>query len=78
MVKPITIEIQRFEDFRGWLSVPVDKSIDFRVVQINLEDDTLMQWCVDNDFCGEPAQLFLFHLNGRSQDSANIGLLIHF
>lgn len=35
MVKPIIIETQRFEDFRGWLSVPVDKSIDFRVVQIN-------------------------------------------
>ena len=25
MVKPITIEIQCFEDFRGWLSVPLDK-----------------------------------------------------
>lgn len=35
MVKPVIIETQRFEDFRGWLSVPVDKSIDFRVVQIN-------------------------------------------
>ena len=34
MVKPVIIETQRFEDFRGWLSVPVDKSIDFRVVQI--------------------------------------------
>ena len=33
--KPEIIETQRFEDFRGWLSVPVDKSIDFRVVQIN-------------------------------------------
>lgn len=128
--KPETIETQRFEDFRGWLSVPVDKSIDFRVVQIDqgfsrkagtlrglhfqegehaqaklvsclygsifnvavdlrpgdtfgyaygeilsfenqkqmliprgfahgyltLEDDTLMQWCVDNDFCGEAAR----------------------
>lgn len=125
MVKPIIIETQRFEDFRGWLSVPVDKSVDFHVVQINqgfskkagtlrglhfqegkhaqaklvsclygsifnvavdirpgdtfgyaygeilsfenqkqmliprgfahgyltLEDDALMQWCVDNDFC---------------------------
>ena len=20
---------------------------------MTLEDDTLMQWCVDNDFCGE-------------------------
>ena len=130
MVKPIIIETQRFEDFRGWLSVPVDKSIDFRVVQINqgfskkagtlrglhfqeekhaqaklvsclhgsifnvavdlrpgdtfgyaygkilsfenqkqmliprgfthgyltLEDDTLMQWCVDNNFCAEAAR----------------------
>ena len=128
--KPEIIETQRFEDFRGWLSVPVDKSIDFRVVQINqgyskkaftlrglhfqegehaqaklvsclrgsifnvavdlrpgetfghaystvlsfenrkqmliprgfahgyltLEDDTLMQWCVDDDFCGEAAK----------------------
>ena len=125
MVKPEIIEIQGFEDFRGWLSVPVDRSINFQVVQINqgfskkagtlrglhfqegdhaqaklvsclhgsifnvavdlrpgdtfgyayseilsfenqkqmliprgfahgyltLEDDTLMQWCVDNDFC---------------------------
>ena len=122
---PTIIETQRFEDFRGWLSVPVDKSINFHVVQINqgfskktgtlrglhfqegehaqaklvsclrgaifnvavdirhgdtfgyaygeilsfenqkqmliprgfahgyltLEDNTLMQWCVDNDFC---------------------------
>lgn len=128
--KPEIIETQRFEDFRGWLSVPVDKSIDFHVVQINqgfskkagtlrglhfqegehaqaklvsclhgsifnvavdlrpgdtfgyayseilsfenqkqmliprgfaqgyltLEDDTLMQWCVDNDFCNEAAR----------------------
>ena len=128
--KPEIIEIQRFEDFRGWLSVPVDRSINFRVVQINqgfskkagtlrglhfqegehaqaklvsclhgsifnvavdlragdtfgyaysailsfenqkqmliprgfahgyltLEDDTLMQWCVDNDFFGEAAR----------------------
>lgn len=124
------IETQRFEDFRGWLSVPVDRSINFHVVQINqgyskkaftlrglhfqerehaqaklvsclhgsilnvavdlrpgetfghaysavlsfenrkqmyiprgfahgyltLEDNTLMQWCVDNDFCGEAAK----------------------
>lgn len=134
MVKPVIIETQRFEDFRGWLSVPVDKSIDFRVVQINqgfsrkagtlrglhfqegehaqaklvsclhgsifnvavdlrpgdtfgyayseilsfenqkqmliprgfahgyltLEDDTLMQWCVDNDFCGDAAKAVHF------------------
>ena len=132
--KPEIIETQRFEDFRGWLSVPVDKSIDFHVVQINqgfskkaatlrglhfqesphaqaklvsclhgslfnvavdlrpgdtfgyaygeilsfenqkqmliprgfahgyltLEDDTLMQWCVDNDFCGEAAKAVRF------------------
>ena len=124
------IKTQRFEDFRGWLSVPVDRSINFHVVQINqgyskkaftlrglhfqerehaqaklvsclhgsilnvavdlrpgetfghaysavlsfenrkqmyiprgfahgyltLEDNTLMQWCVDNDFCGEAAK----------------------
>ena len=128
--KPEIIETQRFEDFRGWLSVPVDRSINFHVIQINqgyskkaftlrglhyqegehaqaklvscllgsifnvavdlrpgdtfgraysavlsfenrkqmyiprgfahgyltLEDDTLMQWCVDNDFCGEVAR----------------------
>ena len=35
MVKPIIIETQRFEDFRGWLSVPVDRSLNFHVVQIN-------------------------------------------
>ena len=23
---------------------------------LTLEDDTLMQWCVDNDFCGEAAK----------------------
>lgn len=130
MVKPIIIETQRFEDFRGWLSVPVDNSIDFHVIQINqgfskkagtlrglhfqegehlqsklvsclhgsifnvavdirlgdtfgyaygemlsfenqkqmliprgfahgyltLEDDTLMQWCVDNNFSGTAAK----------------------
>lgn len=33
--KPEIIETQRFEDFRGWLSVPVDRSINFHVVQIN-------------------------------------------
>ena len=131
MVKPEIIEIQGFEDFRGWLSVPVDRSINFQVVQINqgfskkagtlrglhfqegdhaqaklvsclhgsifnvavdlrlgdtfgyaygellsfgnqkqmliphgfshgyltLEDDTLMQWCVDNDFYGTAAKV---------------------
>ena len=125
--KPIIIETQRFEDFRGWLSVSAEG---FHVVQINqgfskkagtlrglhfqegehaqakmvsclhgsifnvavdlrpgetfghaystvlsfenrkqmliprgfahgyltLEDDTLMQWCVDDDFCGEAAK----------------------
>ena len=130
MVKPIIIEIQQFEDFRGRLSVLVDSKVNFHVVQINqgysrkkftlrglhfqegehaqaklvsclhgsifnvavdlrpgetyghaysavlsfenrkqmliprgfahgyltLEDDTLMQWCVDNDFCGEAAK----------------------
>ena len=35
MVKPIIIETQRFEDFRGWLSVSVDRSLNFHVVQIN-------------------------------------------
>ena len=130
MVKPVIIETQRFEDFRGWLSVLVDSKVNFHVVQINqgfskkaftlrwlhflevelaqaklvsclhgsifnvavdirpgdtfgyaygeilsfenqkqmliprgfahgyltLEDDTLMQWCVDNDFCSEAAR----------------------
>lgn len=130
MDKPIIIETKKYEDFRGWLSVPLDKEINFHVVQINqgysrkkftlrglhyqegehaqaklvsclhgsifnvavdlrpgetyghaygvilsfenqkqmyiprgfahgyltLEDDTLMQWCVDNDFCAEAAR----------------------
>lgn len=130
MEKPKIITTKCFEDFRGWLSVPLDKEIDFHVVQINqgyskkkftlrglhyqegeysqaklisclhgaifnvavdlrpgktyghaysevlsfenkkqmyiprgfahgyltLEDDTLMQWCVDNDFCAEAAR----------------------
>lgn len=130
MDKPIIIETKKYEDFRGWLSVPLDKEIDFHVVQINqgysrkkftlrglhyqegkhsqaklvsclygsifnvavdlrpgetyghacgavlsfenqkqmyiprgfahgyltLEDDTLMQWCVDNDFCAKAAK----------------------
>ena len=33
--KPITIQTQHYEDFRGWLSVPVDRSLDFDVIQIN-------------------------------------------
>ena len=127
MVKPIIIETQCFEDFRGWLSVSAEG---FHVVQINqgyskkaftlrglhyqegeyaqaklvsclhgsifnvavdirpgdtfgyaygeilsfenqkqmliprgfahgyltLEDNTLMQWCVDNNFCAEAAR----------------------
>ena len=128
MVKPIIIETQRFEDFRGWLSVSAEG---FHVAQINqgfskragtlrglhfqegdhaqaklvsclhgsifnvavdlrlgdtfgyaygellsfenqkqmliprgfshgyltLEEDTLMQWCVDNDFYGTAAKV---------------------
>ena len=128
--KPIILTIPAFEDFRGYLAVPYDQSINFSVRQINqgfskkagtlrglhfqdgeyaqaklvsclhgsifnvavdlrkgetfghaysavlsfenrkqmyiprgfahgyltLEDDTLMQWCVDNDFCGEAAK----------------------
>ena len=128
--KPEILTVPAFEDFRGYLSVPYDQSIDFTVRQINqgyskkaftlrglhfqegehaqaklvsclhgsifnvavdlrpgetfghaysavlsfgnrkqmliprgfahgyltLEDDTLMQWCVDNDFCGEAAR----------------------
>ena len=26
------------------------------ITYLTLEDDTLMQWCVDNDFCGEAAK----------------------
>lgn len=128
--KPIILEVPAFEDFRGYLAVPYDKSVDFKICQINqgyskkaftlrglhfqegehaqaklvsclhgsifnvavdhrpgetfghaysavlsfenrkqmyiprgfahgyltLEDDTLMQWCVDNDFCAEAAR----------------------
>ncbi len=127
---PIILTVPTFEDFRGYLAVPYDKSINFNVRQINqgyskkeftlrglhfqegehaqaklvsclrgsifnvavdlhpgetfghaysavlsfenrkqmliprgfahgyltLEDDTLMQWCVDNDFCAEAAR----------------------
>lgn len=127
---PKIFTIPAFEDFRGYLSVPYDQSVDFTIRQINqgyskkaftlrglhfqeepraqaklvsclrgaifnvaldlrsgenfghaysevlsfenrkqmyiprgfahgyltLEDDTLMQWCVDNDFCGEAAK----------------------
>ena len=128
--KPIILTVPVFEDFRGYLAVPYDQSINFNVRQINqgyskkaftlhglhfqegehaqaklvsclqgsifnvavdlqpgdtfgyaygeilsfenqkqmliprgfahgyltLEDNTLMQWCVDNDFCGEAAK----------------------
>lgn len=130
LTKPEILTIPAFEDFRGYLAVPYDQSINFSVRQINqgysrkaftlrglhfqegehaqaklvsclhgsifnvavdlrkgetfghaysavlsfenrkqmlipggfahgyltLEDDTLMQWCVDNDFCGEAAK----------------------
>lgn len=128
--KPIILTVPVFEDFRGYLAVPYDQSINFTVRQINqgyskkaftlrgmhfqegehaqaklvsclhgsifnvavdlrpgetyghaysavlsfenrkqmliprgfahgyltLEDDTLMQWCVDNDFCAAAAK----------------------
>lgn len=128
--RPIILTVSAFEDFRGYLAVPYDQSINFNVRQINqgysrkaftlrglhyqegehaqaklvsclrgsifnvavdlrpgetyghaygeilsfenrkqmliprgfahgyltLEDDTLMQWCVDNDFCAEAAR----------------------
>ena len=128
--KPIILKVPAFEDFRGYLAVPHDKSVDFKICQINqgyskkaftlrglhfqegehaqaklvsclhgsifngavdlrpgdtfgyaygeilsfenqkqmliprgvahgyltLKDDTLMQWCVDNDFCNEAAR----------------------
>ena len=38
--KPQIFTPPAFEDFRGYLT---------------LEDNTLMQWCVDQDFCGEAA-----------------------
>lgn len=130
LTKQEILTIPAFEDFRGYLAVPYDQSINFTVRQINqgyskkaftlrglhfqegehaqaklvsclhgsifnvavdlrlgetfghaysevlsfenrkqmliprgfahgyltLEDDTLMQWCVDNDFCGEAAK----------------------
>lgn len=28
---------------------------------LTLEDDTLVQWCVDNDFCGEDARAVRFN-----------------
>ena len=30
---------------------------------LTLEDDTLMQWCVDNDFCGEAAKSMRYDSN---------------
>ena len=130
LTKPEILTFPAFEDFRGYLAVPYDQSINFTVRQINqgyskkaftlrglhfqegehaqaklvsclhgsifnvavdlrqgetfghaysevlsfenrrqmliprgfahgyltLEDDTLMQWCVDNDFCAEAAR----------------------
>ena len=132
--KPIILKVPAFEDFRGYLAVPYDKALDFKICQINqgyskkaftlrglhyqegehaqaklvsclhgsifnvavdlrpgdtfghvysavlsfenrmqmyiprgfahgyltLEDDTLMQWCVDNNFCGEAAKAVRF------------------
>ena len=127
---PKILTVPAYEDFRGYLAVPYDQSVDFTIRQINqgyskkactlrglhfqeephaqaklvsclrgsifnvavdlrpgenfghaysevlsfenrkqmyiprgfahgyltLENDTLMQWCVDNDFCGEAAK----------------------
>ena len=135
--KPIILIAQVFEDFRGYLAVPYDKSINFNIRQINqgyskkaytlrglhfqegeyaqaklvsclhgsifnvavdlrpgenfghaysevlsfenrkqmliprgfahgyltLEYDTLMQWCVDNDFCSEAAKAVRYDSN---------------
>ena len=137
---PIILTVPTFEDFRGYLAVPYDKSINFNVRQINqgyskkeftlrglhfqegehaqaklvsclrgsifnvavdlhpgetfghaysavlsfenrkqmliprgfahgyltLEDDTLMQWCVDNDFCCNVCCFFVerIHIDG--------------
>ena len=136
--KPELLQIQRYTDFRGWLSVPMDREIGFHVVQINqgyskkaftlrglhyqdepysqakivsclhgaifsvavdirpgesfgyaygyvlsfenqkqmliprgfahgyltLEDDTLMQWCVDNHFCSGAARAIRYDDSG--------------
>ena len=138
--KPIILTAPAFEDFRGYLAVPYDQSINFTVRQINqgyskkaftlrgmhfqegehaqaklvsclhgsifnvavdlrpgetyghaysavlsfenrkqmyiprgfahgyltLEDDTLMQWCVDNDFCCNVCCFFVerIHIDG--------------
>lgn len=134
MTKPMVYTVPAYEDFRGYLAVLYDQSVDFMIRQINhgyskkantlrglhfqeephaqaklvsclhgsifnvavdlrqgetfghaysavlsfgnrkqmwiprgfahgyltLEDDTLMQWCVDNDFCGEAAKAVRF------------------
>ena len=144
---PIILTVPTFEDFRGYLAVPYDKSINFNVRQINqgyskkeftlrglhfqegehaqaklvsclrgsifnvavdlhpgetfghaysavlsfenrkqmliprgfahgyltLEDDTLMQWCVDNDFCAEAARAV--HCFGERQECGEIFIL---
>ena len=135
--KPIILTVPVFEDFRGYLAVPYDKSINFIIRQVNqgyskkaftlrglhfqegehaqakmvsclhgsifnvavdlhpgktfghaysavlsfenrkqmyiprgfahgyltLEDDTLMQWYVDNDFCSEAAKAVRYDSN---------------
>lgn len=33
--KPIILEVPAFEDFRGYLAVLYDKSVDFKICQIN-------------------------------------------
>ena len=33
--KPIILKVPAFEDFRGYLAVPHDKSVDFKICQIN-------------------------------------------
>ena len=33
--KPIILKVPAFEDFRGYLAVPYDKSVDFKICQIN-------------------------------------------
>ena len=33
--KPIILTVQAFEDFRGYLAVLYDKSVDFTICQIN-------------------------------------------
>ena len=34
--KPIILKVPAFEDFRGYLAVPHDKSVDFKICQFSI------------------------------------------